>query len=138
MDSEILSRYGYPVRAIDVEGLKEGREEDGLGGEAGCRKAWSSRCCLLKETAPDVVVGMGGYSSGPVCLAARLMGIPPRFMSRTRTPVSRTGCSPMWWIGVFISFSESRDYLSARIVELTGNPVRKELVEPGEPGTGPG
>ncbi|MCP4668386.1 MAG: hypothetical protein GY849_18735, partial [Deltaproteobacteria bacterium] len=71
MESEIMARYGYPVASIDVEGLK------GRGWKKGFSTAFRlpgnvlQSAAIIREFSPAWVLGMGGYSAGPVCLAAR-------------------------------------------------------------------
>ena len=52
---------------------------------------------ILSQRSPDVVIGVGGYSSGPVVLAAATADGSPRCSSnRTPCPVSPTGCWRAW------------------------------------------
>ena len=75
-ESRLVPAAGFPSEVIDVRGFDRSRPLSlaatgfrALGAVAASRK-------LLKRLAPDVVVGMGGYVSLPVCLAAKARGIP--------------------------------------------------------------
>jgi len=78
---------------------------------------------------PDVVVGKGGYGSFPVLLAARFFRIPIIIHESDSIPgkVNR-------WAGKFasriaISYPEAAKYFPKEKVALTGNPIRKEILE---------
>lgn len=79
---------------------------------------------------PDVVFSKGGYVSFPVVFAARLLGIPVVVHESDSHP-GRVNL----WTGKFaqkvaLSYKEAARYFPADKVAFTGNPVRKELVEP--------
>jgi UDP-N-acetylglucosamine--N-acetylmuramyl-(pentapeptide) pyrophosphoryl-undecaprenol N-acetylglucosamine transferase len=79
---------------------------------------------------PDVVFGKGGYVSFPVLLAARILGIPVIIHESDSHP-GRVNL----WAGKFaqkiaVSYKEAAAYFPADKVAFTGNPVRKEVVEP--------
>ncbi|MBX4209493.1 UDP-N-acetylglucosamine--N-acetylmuramyl-(pentapeptide) pyrophosphoryl-undecaprenol N-acetylglucosamine transferase [Candidatus Parcubacteria bacterium] len=79
---------------------------------------------------PDVVFGKGGYVSFPVLFAARLLGIPVVIHESDSHP-GRVNL----WAGKFakriaLSYREAASYFPKDKVALTGNPVRKEIVEP--------
>ncbi|MBW1860853.1 MAG: undecaprenyldiphospho-muramoylpentapeptide beta-N-acetylglucosaminyltransferase [Deltaproteobacteria bacterium] len=128
METEILTRSGFCQTSIVVEGLK------GMG--------WKKRTIallklplsffqsisIIKRFSPHLVLGVGGYSAGPVCLAARLMGIPTAIHEQNSFPglTNRILCRIV--DRVFISFEESRKYFPGGSLYLTGNPLREELL----------
>jgi UDP-N-acetylglucosamine--N-acetylmuramyl-(pentapeptide) pyrophosphoryl-undecaprenol N-acetylglucosamine transferase len=127
MESDLLKRHGYPAKAIDVEGLK------GRGWKKGLivmfKLPWSilQSVLIIKGFSPLLVLGMGGYSAGPICLAARLMGVPTAIHEQNSYPGLANRLLSRIVHRVFISFEESRAYFKAKSIILTGNPVRKEL-----------
>ena len=76
LEMRVVPKSGFALETIDVGPLKR---QGGLGLLRGLgripRSLWQSRR-ILRRFDPDVVVGVGGYASGPVVLAAYLMGIP--------------------------------------------------------------
>jgi UDP-N-acetylglucosamine--N-acetylmuramyl-(pentapeptide) pyrophosphoryl-undecaprenol N-acetylglucosamine transferase len=129
LESEVIARYGFRQTSIDVEGLK------GRGWKRGAVTAmklpWSfyQAVSIIRGFSPHIVIGVGGYSSGPVCLAARWRGIPCAIQEQNSFPglTNRLLCRIV--DKVFVSFEESRAHLSCGSVVWTGNPVRKELLE---------
>ena len=128
MESEVLRKTGFRQRSIAVEGMK-GR---GLlkGAWVTLKLPWSllESLWILRGFSPHLVLGVGGYSAGPVCLAARVMGVPSAIHEQNSFPgvTNRLLCRVV--DRVFISFEESRKHFSGGSIFLTGNPIRPEFV----------
>jgi len=85
---------------------------------------------MLKGFKPDVVLGVGGYVSGPVMLAAKLLGIPSAIHEQNLLPGLANRLAARFARKIFISFQESRRYFSAKKkLIVTGNPVRQEILD---------
>ena len=129
IEARVLPDLGWDLALIEVSGLKT---VGALGALKGLfrlpRALWQARR-ELKAWRPDVVIGVGGYASGPVVLMARLRGIPTAICEQNSIPgltnkilgrVART---------VFLSFEESRRFFRPKKTILSGNPVRRDLVQ---------
>jgi len=127
MEAEILSRYGYPVASIDVEGLKGRGWKKGLMVMMKIPKSLLQSVSILRAHRPRFVLGVGGYSAAPMCLAAKCLGIKTGIHEQNSFPGLTNRLLARFVDLVFISFEESRAYLTARSVCVTGNPVREEL-----------
>ncbi|MGD2124825.1 MAG: undecaprenyldiphospho-muramoylpentapeptide beta-N-acetylglucosaminyltransferase [Desulfobacteraceae bacterium] len=129
MESEILSRSGFLQASIAVEGIK------GRGWKKGAmvvlKLPWGflQSMMIIKRFSPRLVLGVGGYSSGPVCLAARMMGIPSAVHEQNSFPglTNRLLCKRV--DRVFIAFEESRAHFPGGSLFLTGNPIREALLK---------
>jgi UDP-N-acetylglucosamine--N-acetylmuramyl-(pentapeptide) pyrophosphoryl-undecaprenol N-acetylglucosamine transferase len=128
MESEVLRKAGFRQTSISVEGMK-GR---GLlkGAWVALKLPWSflESLWIIRGFAPHLVLGVGGYSAGPVCLAARVMGVPSAIHEQNSFPgvTNRLLCRVV--NRVFISFEGSRKHFSGGSIHLTGNPIRAEFV----------
>jgi len=129
MESKILSRAGFQQVSISVEGLKGRGWGRMIGGIMKLPFGFFQSLYLMKKFSPDVVLGVGGYSSGPVCLAARVLGIPSAIHEQNSFPglTNRILCRIV--DRVFISFEESRGHFPGGDVFFTGNPIREEILE---------
>ena len=127
MEREILTRHGYSVASIDVEGLKGRGWKKGLSTAFRLPKSLFQSAAVIKGFSPSCVIGMGGYSAGPVCLAARLMGRPTAIHEQNSFPGLTNRLLSRVVDRVFVSFEESRPHFGGKTVVLTGNPVRSEL-----------
>ncbi len=131
IESEILSRYGYKVASIDVEGLKGRGWRKGLKVLIKLPKSIFQSGSLIKDFSPALVLGMGGYSAGPVCLAARFLGLKTAIHEQNSYPGLTNRLLSRIVDRVFISFEESSQGFKKRSTFLTGNPVRDELFTSG-------
>jgi len=73
-------------------------------------------------------VGVGGYTSGPVCLMGWFLGIPTAIHEQNSIPGITNRILAHIVKKVFISFEESRKYFKKGKLSFTGNPIRDELV----------
>jgi UDP-N-acetylglucosamine--N-acetylmuramyl-(pentapeptide) pyrophosphoryl-undecaprenol N-acetylglucosamine transferase len=81
----------------------------------------------LKGLSPQLVLGMGGYASGPVGVAAYLLGIPLAIHEQNAIP----GVANRWLAKlanrVFMSFPDTSGYFPRDRAVWTGNPIRPEF-----------
>ncbi len=83
---------------------------------------------LLKRFRPDAVLGVGGYVSGPVLAAARLLGIPSAIHEQNLLPGLANKLASRLVDKVFISFEASRSCFRNSSIVCTGNPVRRQIL----------
>ena len=124
IEHRLLGPLGYDLREIDVEGLK-GRGLAALikGGYAIPKSMWQSRC-ILKAFKPQMVIGVGGYASGPAVIAAYLMGIPTAIAEQNALAGNTNRILGRFVDLIFLTYEQSKNQFSAGKVLVTGNPVR--------------
>ncbi len=128
METEIVAKAGFKAQSIDVEGMLG---KSTLGYIRALFKILVSSVqslLIVKAFKPDLIVGVGGYSSGPLCLVARFFGIPTAIHEQNSFPGLTNRILAPLVKRVFISFEESRKYLRGGKLLLSGNPVRDELL----------
>lgn len=128
MEEEIISRAGYSTRSIDVEGMLG---KGILGGMKAISKIVVSSfqsLGIVRDFRPHLVVGVGGYSSGPVCLVAWLTGIPTAIHEQNSYPGLTNRLLSAFAKRIFISFEQTGTYFKGKPTILTGNPVRDDLI----------
>lgn len=129
LELEILGREGFRHRRIRAEGMK------GMGLFAKIRALWKVPGSILEAWGvirgfgPDLVVGVGGYSSGAVVVAARLCRVPCVLQEQNILPGITNRILARWVNRIYVSF-EATQFPGVRApVFMTGNPVRKEILE---------
>ncbi|MBW1887530.1 MAG: undecaprenyldiphospho-muramoylpentapeptide beta-N-acetylglucosaminyltransferase [Deltaproteobacteria bacterium] len=127
IESEVLSRFGFHQVSIHVEGLKGRGVIKGIMVLLKLPYSFFQAISIIRKFSPHLVLGVGGYSAGPVCLAARIMGIPTAIHEQNSFPglTNRLLCRIV--DRVFISFAESKVHFAGGSIHLTGNPIREEL-----------
>src|SRR6185295_7106313 len=92
---------------------------------------------VIREFRPDIVVGAGGYVSGPVLLMAAFMRLPTMVMDSNALPGWTNRRLALVVDRAAVSFAEALPYFRGKGV-LTGNPVRSEFFEIPRPHREPG
>jgi UDP-N-acetylglucosamine--N-acetylmuramyl-(pentapeptide) pyrophosphoryl-undecaprenol N-acetylglucosamine transferase len=94
---------------------------------------------LLRQLRVNVVLGVGGYASGPVLLAAKSLGIPTMLLEPNAAPGMANRSAAKWVQAAAINFPEASKYFSH--AQVTGIPVRPEFLNippiQGSPNQGP-
>lgn len=84
---------------------------------------------ILKEFCPDAVLGLGGYVSLPVSLAAFLLGIPVVIHEQTLEVGMANRVISLFAKKICISWETSRKFFPSSKTILTGNPLRREIID---------
>jgi UDP-N-acetylglucosamine--N-acetylmuramyl-(pentapeptide) pyrophosphoryl-undecaprenol N-acetylglucosamine transferase len=87
---------------------------------------WESRG-IIHQFKPNLVVGVGGYVSGPMVLAARLMGVPAVLHEQNMIPGLTNRLLAKVVKRIYVTFPQTRLVASKGKVTLTGNPIRSSL-----------
>ena len=124
IEARVLPREGFRLETIAVKGLK-GRGVRGVfdalyGIPAGLLQSLG----IVKRFRPDCILGLGGYASGPLLLAAKLRGIRCAIMEQNLQPGFTNKMLARFVDKIFTSYRETASYLPGKKVLETGNPVR--------------
>jgi UDP-N-acetylglucosamine--N-acetylmuramyl-(pentapeptide) pyrophosphoryl-undecaprenol N-acetylglucosamine transferase len=84
---------------------------------------------ILRRYRPDVVVGVGGYSSGPVVLAAWMQRVPTCVQEQNALPGITNKILGRIANVVFVAFEEARRFFPEGKVQVIGNPIRSKLLD---------
>ena len=130
IEARVLPLSGYRLRTIATAGIRGKRGFSKAKSIGLLLYAYSQSRQILKEFRPDLVLGVGGYASGPAVLAARGMLL-PRFIHEqnaipgfTNKVLARIAAEK-----VFISLEESRKFFPEGRTLLTGNPLRRQIFD---------
>lgn len=129
IEARVLPEDGWALDRIEVSGIK-GRGLEGLiAGLLRLPRAWLQSRRIIREFAPDVVVGVGGYASGPIVATAWLMGKPTAILEQNSIPGITNRILGKLVRRVFATFPDERGSFAARKLVLAGNPIRKALLD---------
>src|SRR5690606_34353094 len=125
----VVPQQGYGLDLIEVSGIK-GRGIKGLiSGLLRLPRAWLQSRRIIREFDPDVVVGVGGYASGPIVATAWLMRKRTAILEQISVP-GLTNCSRDRQVRrVFATLTDQQGHFPKRKVEMLGSPIRAALVE---------
>jgi UDP-N-acetylglucosamine--N-acetylmuramyl-(pentapeptide) pyrophosphoryl-undecaprenol N-acetylglucosamine transferase len=129
LEASVVPIAGYPIELIDVRGLKGKGARGVLAGLFRLPRAFVQSWRILRKWKPDVVIGVGGYASGPLVLAAALMGIPTAVQEQNAVAGLTNRLLGKVVDVAFTAFPEAERHFPARKVQHLGNPIRRQLLE---------
>jgi len=129
VEAKVLPRLGYRLELIAASGLRGKSLISQLKGVVGLLYGYSQSRQILKAFRPDVVLGVGGYASAPVLLAARGLLLPRYIHEQNAIPGMSNKLLSRVALKTFISLEESRRFFPGETTLLTGNPLRRQILE---------
>lgn len=127
IESSVLPKLGLSLKTIDISGFVGKGPAAKLAMLPQLIKSVRQSQRILETFRPHVVVGVGGYASAPVLLAAKLRGIPYLIHEQNAWPGLANRMLARWAERVCLSFADAdRAFHHGRTV-LTGNPLRRGM-----------
>jgi len=128
MEMEKVPAAGYKIVGLNISGIQRGSIVKNLSLPFKLFGSMKKAMQVLGEFKPDVVVGVGGYASGPILFGASLKNIPYLIQEQN----SYAGVTNKW-LGknaskICVAFDEMEVFFPADRILKTGNPVRKDVV----------
>lgn len=132
MEMELVPRAGYEIKALKITNISRGHNLEAVKHNVDTLKnVFSSHHeakKIVKEFAPDVVIGTGGYVCFPVIMAASELHIPTVIHESNAVPGLTTKMLADRVSRIMVGFEESRHhYAHPDKVIVTGTPVRGEF-----------
>jgi len=128
LETKIVPENGFQLALIHSVGLKNVGVKGKIKGLMTLPRSFIEARRLLKEFRPSVVVGAGGYVSGPVLMMAVVMGIPTLVMDSNALPGFTNRRLAKFVDRAALTFQEALPFFGKKGT-VTGNPVRKEFFE---------
>src|SRR5882672_1434140 len=128
LETRLVPNAGFELSIIESAGLKNVGLVARVRGLLLLPKSIFAARRVIREFGPQIVVGAGGYVSGPVLLAAWLRRLPTMVMDSNALPGWTNRVLARYVDKAAVSFAEALPYFRGKGV-LTGNPVRNEFFE---------
>lgn len=129
IEARILPSRGESLELLNVTPLKG----QGVGARfksfARIPTAMKEAASLMRGFEPDLVLGVGGYASGPVLLAASLSGRPTALLEQNAYVGMTNRILARFVDRAYVAFEQTEQVFGASKSRLTGNPVRQQFVE---------
>jgi UDP-N-acetylglucosamine--N-acetylmuramyl-(pentapeptide) pyrophosphoryl-undecaprenol N-acetylglucosamine transferase len=129
LESGIVPGLGYRMRRIVSRPLPAKKNADFVYSLVCASLGLVQSLVILALNRPHVVVGTGGYASGPVVLAARLMGVPILLIEPNSVPGRTVTLLSRYADEIALGFKESIKHFSKGTnLRVTGVPIRSSLL----------
>ena len=126
VEARVVPREGFPLELIRVAGLKGKSRIERLKGFATLPLAAIDAWRVVSRHRPDVVVGVGGFASGPVLMLAALRGFPTMLLEQNALPGITNRLLARVVRAAAVTFDEALKYFPGSGF-VAGNPVRPEF-----------
>ena len=127
IENRLVPAAGFPLQLVLVGALKNVSLTTRLKTAFDLPRAGWDAGRMLNQFAPDVVIGVGGYASGPAMLAAVVKQIPTLAFEPNVVPGFANRMVARFVSGAAVHFQETAKYF--RHAEVTGVPVRQAFFE---------
>jgi len=126
--SEKILNEGYKLEYISSSGIVgKGLMGSILGTTSAIKGVFDSHR-IINKFEPNVVIGVGGYVSGPVVIATALHFIPAVICEQNSIPGLTNRILSIFAKRVFATFDESKKYFPKVKTRVLGNPIRNQIL----------
>lgn len=130
LESELVPKEGFDFKTIRVKGMPRKINKESFEAFKELFLGLIDAKKIIKDFNPDVVIGTGGYVCGPVVYMASRRKIPTLIHEQNAFPGITNKILSRYVDRVLITFNESKKYFKyPERVYLTGNPIRKSIIE---------
>jgi UDP-N-acetylglucosamine--N-acetylmuramyl-(pentapeptide) pyrophosphoryl-undecaprenol N-acetylglucosamine transferase len=134
IEARVIPREGFGLDLIRSSGLKGKSRLTVIRGAlilpVSVVDAWS----IVSRRKPDLVIGVGGYSSGPVVLVAALRRVPTMVLEQNAVPGFTNRRLSRFVRAAAVTFESTKAFFGEKGF-VSGNPVRSEFVADSQPST---
>lgn len=129
MEMQKVPQAGYAIIGLWIAGLqRQINMKNAMFPFKLIDSLWKSRK-IIKEFKPDVVIGTGGFASGPLLQVANTMGIPTVIQEQNSYPGITNKLLSKKASVICVAYENLERFFSREKMILTGNPVRQDLID---------
>ena len=129
MEMQKVPEAGYRIEGLPVAGLQRSLSLENLKFPFKLLKSLLKARKMVMDFRPDVVVGVGGYASGPVLFAAQRQGIPTLVQEQNSYAGLTNKILAKRAKRICVAYPEMDRFFPADKIAYTGNPVRKDILD---------
>lgn len=129
MEMEKVPQAGYPIEGLWISGFQRRLTAKNLMLPFKIIRSMLKARVILKRFAPDVVIGVGGYASGPTLKVATQLGIPTVIQEQNSFPGKTNKLLASKVSKICVAYEGLERFFPAKKIALTGNPVREDVVK---------
>jgi UDP-N-acetylglucosamine--N-acetylmuramyl-(pentapeptide) pyrophosphoryl-undecaprenol N-acetylglucosamine transferase len=128
MEMDRVPKAGYPIEGLWISGFKRELSLDNLSFPFKLISSMINARKILKKFKPDVVIGVGGFASGPTMKTAASMGIPIVIQEQNSYPGITNKIVAKKASKICVAYDNMEKWFPKDKIVLTGNPLRNNIV----------
>jgi UDP-N-acetylglucosamine--N-acetylmuramyl-(pentapeptide) pyrophosphoryl-undecaprenol N-acetylglucosamine transferase len=129
MEMEKVPAAGFPIEGLWISGLKRELSLSNLLFPVKVVVSLFRAMLIIRKFRADIAIGVGGFASGPALRAASLLGVPTMIQEQNSFPGITNKLLAKKAARICVAYPEMDRFFQADKIVLTGNPVRKEIIE---------
>jgi len=129
MEMEKVPKAGFEIIGLPIVGIQRTQVWKNVFFPFKLIKSLWQSVQIIQNFKPDVAVGVGGYASGPLLLAARFLGIPYYIQEQNSFAGITNKALAAKAEHIFVAYPGMEKFFPAEKITLSGNPVRKDLID---------
>lgn len=129
MEMERVPAAGYPIEGLPVAGFDRKRLWRNIPVLFKLWKSMRKARRIVRDFAPDIAIGVGGYASGPVLKAAQRCDVPTLIQEQNSYPGVTNKLLAKKAGAICVAYPDMERYFPADRIITTGNPIRHALLE---------
>lgn len=129
MEMEKVPKAGFKIIGLPIVGIQRTQVWKNIFFPFKLIKSLWQSVQIIKNFKPDVAVGVGGYASGPLLLAARFLGVPYYIQEQNSFAGITNKALAAKAEHIFVAYPGMEKFFPAEKITLSGNPVRKDLID---------
>jgi UDP-N-acetylglucosamine--N-acetylmuramyl-(pentapeptide) pyrophosphoryl-undecaprenol N-acetylglucosamine transferase len=128
MEMQKVPQAGYPIKGLWIAGLQRRLTFDNALFPIKLLSSLLKSRQIIKQFQPDVVIGTGGFASGPLLQMANSAGIPTVIQEQNSFPGITNKLLSKKANAICVAYENLERFFPKEKMVLTGNPVRQDLM----------
>ena len=129
MEMQKVPQAGYPIKGLWIAGIQRRLTFDNALFPIKLLDSLLKSRTIIRNFNPDVVIGTGGFASGPLLRVASIAGIPTVIQEQNSYP----GITNKWLSRnantICVAYENLESFFPKNKIVFTGNPVRQDLID---------
>lgn len=129
MEMQKVPQAGYPIKGLWIAGIQRRLTFDNALFPIKLLDSLLKSRTIIRDFNPDVVIGTGGFASGPLLRVASIAGIPTVIQEQNSYP----GITNKWLSRnantICVAYENLESFFPKNKIVFTGNPVRQDLID---------
>jgi UDP-N-acetylglucosamine--N-acetylmuramyl-(pentapeptide) pyrophosphoryl-undecaprenol N-acetylglucosamine transferase len=128
MEMEKVPQAGYKIKGLWISGIQRKLTLDNLSFPFKMISSLWNASKIIRKFKPDVVIGTGGFASGPTLIMAGRKGIPTLIQEQNSYPGITNKLLSKKAAKICVAYDNLERFFPADKIIKTGNPVRQDLL----------
>lgn len=129
MEMEKVPQAGYKIEGLWITGIQRSLSLKNLAFPIKLMSSLAKSRKIIKKFKPDIVIGTGGFASGPLLRVAISKGIPTLIQEQNSLPGITNKILAKYADKICAAYEKVKEYFPPEKTIITGNPVRQDLLE---------